>query len=200
MTAPPLRPGGKPPDLVCRRTVVLTGMMGAGKTTIGRRLAPRLGLRFYDADEEIQRAAAMSIADLFAAHGEESFRRGEAQVIARLLAGPPHVLATGGGAILSPQTRALIKDRAISVWIKADVDTLLKRATRRATRPLLSEGDPRATLSRLLEARTRHYAEADIVVDSEPGPQERTVETIIASLRPLIAAGGDEALADRAAE
>jgi shikimate kinase len=165
---------------------VLVGMMGAGKTTIGRRLAPRLGLRFHDVDEEIQRAAGMSVADLFAAHGEESFRTGEAQVIARLLQGPPHVMATGGGAILNPETRRRIREGAISVWIKADVDTLLKRATRRDTRPLLRGADPRATLERLLEARAPLYAEADIILDSQPGPHVRTVDAIIAALRDVL--------------
>jgi shikimate kinase len=126
----------------------------------------------------------MPVADLFLAHGEESFRRGEAQVIARLLAGPPHVLATGGGAILSPETRRLIKERTLSIWIKAEVDVILKRATRRATRPLLRDGDPKTTLTRLIEARAPLYAEADIVIDSIPGPHARTVEAIIAALRP----------------
>lgn len=196
MTATPKRkPARKAPDLPCGRTVVLIGMMGAGKTTIGRRLAPRLGLRFFDADEEIQKAAGMSVADLFAAHGEASFRAGEAQVIARLLGGPPHVLATGGGAILNAETRRLIKERAISVWIKADVETLLKRATRRDTRPLLRSGDARETLSRLLGSRAALYAEADLTIESAPGPHSRTVDAIVEALRPLV--GGEEA---RAAE
>jgi len=168
-------------------------MMGAGKTTIGRRLAPRLGLRFFDADEEIQRAAGMSVADLFAAHGEASFRAGEAQVIARLLSGPPHVLATGGGAIMNAETRRLIKTQAISVWIKADVDTLLKRATRRDSRPLLRSGDARETLTRLLDARAPLYAEADLVIESAPGPHSRTVNAIVDALRSLL--GGESARA-----
>ena len=175
------------PDFVCERTVVLVGMMGAGKTTIGRRLAPRLGLKFYDADEEIQKAAGMSVADLFSVHGEKSFRAGEAQVIARLLQGPPHVLATGGGAVLDPGTRARIRECAISVWIRADVDTLLKRATRRDTRPLLRAGDPRATLAQLLESRAAYYAQADIAVDSRAWPHQRTVEAILAALKARLA-------------
>lgn len=187
------KPARKEPDLSCERTVVLVGMMGAGKTTIGRRLAPRLGLRFFDADEEIQRAAGMSVADLFAAHGEASFRAGEAQVIARLLSGPPHVLATGGGAIMNAETRRLIKTQAISVWIKADVDTLLKRATRRDTRPLLRSGDARETLTRLLDARAPLYAEADLVIESAPGPHSRTVNAIVDALRSLL--GGESARA-----
>lgn len=194
MKSPPERkPARKEPDLSCERTVVLVGMMGAGKTTIGRRLAPRLGLRFFDADEEIQRAAGMSVSDLFVAHGEASFRAGEAQVIARLLSGPPHVLATGGGAIMNAETRRLIKTQAISVWIKADVDTLLKRATRRDTRPLLRSGDARETLTRLLDARAPLYAEADLVIESAPGPHSRTVNAIVDALRSLL--GGESARA-----
>ncbi|MEX0645591.1 MAG: shikimate kinase, partial [Parvularculaceae bacterium] len=122
---------------------------------------------------------------LFLEHGEESFRRGEEQVIARLLSGPPHVLSTGGGAILSPETRRLLKAKALSIWIKADVDVLLKRATRRKTRPLLREGDPRATLTRLLEAREPLYAKADLVIESLPGPHTRTVDAIIEALVPM---------------
>lgn len=153
-------------------------MMGAGKTTIGRRLAPRFGLPFFDADEEIARAAGMSVADLFEKHGEESFRRGEARVIKRLLKGPPHVLATGGGAVLNPETRRLIKTRAISVWLRADINAIARRATRRPTRPLLRNGDPKETLARLLEERAPFYAEADIHVESQPGPHSRTVDCV----------------------
>lgn len=189
MTGPAKRkPPKRPPDLPSARSIVLIGMMGAGKTTIGRRLAPRLGLKFFDADEEIQKAAGMSVADLFAAHGEASFRAGEAQVIARLLSGQPHVLATGGGAVLNPETQARIKEQAISVWIKADVDTLLKRATRRNTRPLLRGEDPRTTLARLLDARSSIYAQADLIVESRPGPHSKTVDAIVEALRPLLGA------------
>lgn len=168
--------------LVSPRTIVLVGMMGVGKTTIGRRLAPRLGLPFADADAEIERAAGMTVAELFAVHGEESFRRGEAQVIERLLVGPPIVLATGGGALTTPSTRKLIAERAISIWLRADLDTILKRATRRPTRPLLKNGDPRATLERLLAERTPYYSAADLVVDSDPGPHARTVDAIVEAL------------------
>lgn len=164
------------------RPIALVGMLGAGKTTVGRRLAAALSLPFYDADSEIERAAGMSVSDLFARHGEESFRRGEAQVIERLLTGPPMVLATGGGALTTESTRHLMKDRAISIWIRADVDTLVKRATRRATRPLLQTGDPKETISRLLEARTPFYAAADIAIDSRAGGHARTVAAIIAAL------------------
>lgn len=157
-------------------------MMGAGKTTVGRRLAPRLGLPFFDADHEIEKAAGMSVSDLFAAHGETSFREGEAKVIRRLLEGPPHVLATGGGAVTHPETRALIAERAVSVWIRADVETVLKRAAKRPTRPLLQTGDPRATLERLIEERKEYYAAADIHVESQPGPHGHTVDLIMEAL------------------
>ncbi|GAB4531123.1 MAG: shikimate kinase [Amphiplicatus sp.] len=179
MNAAAKNPRNRAPALKVDRTVALVGMMGAGKTTVGRRLAARLGLPFRDADAEIEKAAGMSVSDLFALHGEESFRRGEAQVIARLLAGPPHVLATGGGAVLDPGTRRLLKERAITVWIRADTETLARRATRRDTRPLLRDGDPRAVIERLLAARAPYYAEADIAVDSQPGPHAATVDLIL---------------------
>jgi shikimate kinase len=164
------------------RPIALVGMMGAGKTTVGRRLALALTLPFHDADAEIESAAGMSVSELFARHGEESFRRGEAQVIKRLLSGPPIVLATGGGALLTPATRKLIAERAISVWIRADIDTLVKRATRRPTRPLLQSGDPKATIAALLEARTPFYEKADVTIDSRAGGHARTVSAIIAAL------------------
>lgn len=162
-------------------------MMGAGKTTVGRRLATALNLPFHDADAEIEEAAGMSVADLFARHGEESFRRGEAQVIGRLLSGPPIVLATGGGALLNEGTRALVRTHAISVWIRADVETLVKRATKRATRPLLKDGDPKEIIARLLEARTPYYAASDITIDSNAGSHARTVATIVEALSSFLA-------------
>jgi len=164
------------------RPIALVGMMGAGKTTVGRRLATALNLPFHDADAEIEQASGMSVADLFARHGEESFRRGEAQVIERLLSGPPIVIATGGGALLNAATRSLVKAKAISIWIRADVDTLVKRATKRATRPLLKKGDPREIISRLLEERTPFYAASDIAIDSNTGSHARTVQTIVNAL------------------
>lgn len=172
----------KHPELECARSVVLVGMMGAGKTTVGRRLAPRLGLPFYDADQEIEKASGMSVSDLFAAHGEKSFREGEARVIRRLLEGPPHVLATGGGAITNPETRELIRKRAVSIWIEADLDTIVARATRRNTRPLLQTGDPRETLKRLIEERKPYYEAADIHVESQSGPHGHTVDLIMDAL------------------
>lgn len=157
----------------------MVGMMGAGKTTVGRRLAPRLGLPFFDADSEIERAAGMSVSELFQQHGEESFRRGEAQIINRLLSGEPHVLATGGGALVNPETRAIIAEKAVSIWLRADMDTIVVRATQRGTRPLLKTGDSRETLTRLLAEREPLYAQADIHIDSQPGPHANTVNLII---------------------
>jgi shikimate kinase len=135
------------------RTIALVGLMGAGKTTVGRRLAQALSLPFADADAEIAAAAGRSIDAIFAEHGECEFRRGERQVIARLLAGPVHVLATGGGAFIDPRTRALMKERAISVWLKAPLDVLMKRVAKRDNRPLLKEDDPRAVMQRLMDDR-----------------------------------------------
>src|SRR5215472_12463671 len=130
-----------------RRSIVLIGMMGAGKSSIGRRLAARLGIPFSDADAEIEQAAGMSVADIFEAHGEPSFRSGEARVIARLLENGPQVLATGGGSFMNPETRARIHEKGISVWLKADVEVLLRRVRRRNDRPLLRNDDPAMTLA-----------------------------------------------------
>src|SRR3954462_11465850 len=140
-----------------RRAVVLVGMMGAGKSTIGRRLAARLRLPFVDADAEIEAAAGMAISDIFESHGEPHFRDGEARVIARLLDSGAHVLATGGGAFMREETRNRIRDKAVSVWLKADADTIMKRVKRRADRPLLQTADPAATVGRLLEERNPTY-------------------------------------------
>ena len=170
---------GKHPEILCHKPIVLIGMMGTGKTTIGRRLAPALGLPFFDSDSEIETAAGMTVSELFEAHGEESFREGEARVIKRLLGGPPHVLATGGGAVIHPETRALIKEKGISVWMRADTETLARRATKRDTRPLLRTSDPAATLAALAKEREPFYAEANIHVDSQPGPHEQTVALIL---------------------
>jgi len=157
-------------------------MMGVGKTTVGRRLAARLELPFYDADHEIEKAAGMTVSDLFAAHGEQSFREGEARVIKRLLEGPPHVLATGGGAVTNPETRALIAERTVSIWIRAEIDTIVKRASKRNTRPLLQNDDPRETLIRLMKEREPFYASADIHIDSQTGPHANTVDLIVDAL------------------
>jgi len=174
---------GKYPDFQCDRTIVLVGMMGAGKTTVGRRLAPRIGLPFFDADEEIEKAAGMAVSELFQTHGEESFRKGEAKVIKRLLAGPPILLAAGGGALTTAQTRQAVKEKTVSIWLRADLDALVRRATRRTTRPLLKSGDPRETLKKLLADREAQYAAADIHVDSQPGAHDMTVDLIVDTLR-----------------
>ena len=164
------------------KTLVLVGLMGAGKTSVGRRLADRLGLKFVDADAEIEAAAGMSIADIFAAHGEAHFRDGERRVIARLLENHGQVLATGGGAYMDPLTRRHISDKAISIWLKADLDVLFKRVSRRKTRPLLNNEDPKAVLEKLIEDRYPVYAEADIVVESIDAPHEVMVEKILTAL------------------
>lgn len=169
-------------DLLARlgsRPIVLVGMMGAGKTTVGRRLAARLGRHFVDSDEEIERAANMTIPDIFATHGEADFRAGEARVIARLLRDPHIVLGTGGGAFVNPETRELIKAGAVSVWIRAEVDLLFARVSRRANRPLLQTADPRATLEALVAARYPIYAEADVTVASADVPQDLVASDII---------------------
>jgi shikimate kinase len=166
-----------------RRTIALVGMMGAGKSSIGRRLATRLKVPFRDADSEIERAAGCTIAEIFARYGEGAFRDGERKVIERLLAEPPHVLAAGGGAFIDPGTRARMKDCAVSVWIKAPVDVLLARVKRKEDRPLLKTGNPREILERLLTEREPIYAEADLAVDSENGPHAETVERIVAALK-----------------
>lgn len=164
------------------RSIVLVGLMGAGKTTVGRRLAQRLGLPFVDADTEIERAAGETIPEIFERHGEAVFRDGERRVIARLLEQGPQVLATGGGAFMDPTTRANIAARGISVWLKADLDILMRRVGRRSNRPLLKQGDPRGTMEKLMTARYPVYAEADITVESLEGPHETVVDEVMAKL------------------
>ncbi|MCW5723423.1 MAG: shikimate kinase [Maricaulaceae bacterium] len=165
------------------RTIVLVGLMGAGKSTVGKRLAKALNLPFRDADAEIEKAAGRSVADIFADFGEAAFRDGERKVITRLLDAPePMVLALGGGAFADPATRALVKDRAVSVWLKADLDTLMARVSRRRTRPLLNTDDPRAVMAELMEKRESAYAEADIHVEAGRGPHDETVTAILAAL------------------
>jgi shikimate kinase len=164
------------------RTVVLVGLMGAGKSKIGRRLAARLGLPFFDSDPEIEAAAGESIEEIFANRGERIFREGERRVIARLLAQPVHVLATGGGAFMDPSTRALIARRGVSLWLRADLEVLVARVMRRSNRPLLKQGEPRMILAELIERRHPVYAEADLVVDSGEGSPEATVTRAIAAL------------------
>jgi len=170
------------------RTVALVGLMGAGKTTVGRRLAAALRLPFADADAEIVAAAGRSIEEIFAQHGECEFRRGERQVIARMLDGPPYVLATGGGAFIDPRTRALMKEKAISVWLKAPLEVLMKRVARRDDRPLLKEDDPRAVMQKLIDERYPIYAEADLTVESGAGPHNTAAAAVITALRAYLAA------------
>jgi shikimate kinase len=166
------------------RSIVLTGMMGVGKSSIGRRLGSRLGIPFVDADAEIERAAGgMSIADIFARHGEPAFRSLEARVIARLLAGGPQVLATGGGAVMNEATRALIKERGVSVWLSAELDLLMRRISKRKSeRPMLQTDDPAATLRELLAVREPIYAQADITVQSREVPHDAIVIEIVEAL------------------
>jgi shikimate kinase len=165
------------------RTVALVGLMGAGKTTVGRRLAQALGLLFVDADDAITIAAGRSIEEIFQERGECEFRRGERQVIARLLAGPPHVLATGGGAFIDASTRALMKEQAITIWLRAPLDVLMKRVAKRDHRPLLKQDDPRAVMQQLMDDRYPIYAQADITVETANSPHHAAVAAIIDALR-----------------
>jgi shikimate kinase len=178
-----------------RRTIVLVGLMGAGKTKIGRRLAVRLNLPFFDSDNEIETAAGETIEEIFRYRGEAVFRDGERRVIARLLEQPPHVLATGGGAFMDPATRAAIALRGVSVWLRADLDVLVARVSRRNNRPLLQRSDPRSVLAELIERRHPIYAEADIAIDSSEGSAEQTTTRVIAALAncPLVSRPPDMA-------
>jgi shikimate kinase len=176
-------------DFVPSRTIVLVGLMGAGKTNIGRRLAARLNLPFFDSDSEIEAAAGETIEEIFRNRGEAVFRDGERRVIARLLGQPIHVLATGGGAFMDATTRAVIARHGVSVWLRADVETLLARVSRRSNRPLLKQGNPRAVLTELIERRHPIYAEADITIDSDDAPADltaaRTIDALAACPRAL---------------
>ena len=171
------------------RSIVLVGMMGAGKSSIGRRLATELDLPFVDADGEIEAAAGMTIPEIFETHGEPYFRSGAARVIARLLESGPQVLASGGGAFINPQTRALIRNRGISVWLKADLDVLLRRIRRRSDRPLLKTDDPEGTLRHLIEERYPIYAEADVTVYSRDVSHDSIVADIVAILAERLRSG-----------
>jgi shikimate kinase len=174
------------------RSVVLVGMMGAGKSTIGRRLSVRLRLPFLDADMEIEAAAGMSIPDIFETHGEPQFRDGEARVIARLLDSGPAVLATGGGAFMREETRSRIARQAVSIWLKADADIIMRRVKRRADRPLLQTADPAATVERLIGEREPVYQHANITIWSRDVPHEKIVDECLGALHALLCGGGKE--------
>ena len=183
-----------------RRSVVLVGMMGAGKSSIGRRLAQRLGIGFVDADAEIETAAGMTIAEIFANYGEPDFRSGEARVIARLLDQGHQVLATGGGAFMNPETRAGIRQKGVSVWLKADFDVLMRRVKRRATadRPML-QGDPAQRIRQLMTERYPVYSEADVTVVSREVSHETIVNEIVVALSAVLGVAGPSATIAEAA-
>ena len=174
------------------RPIVLVGMMGAGKSTIGRRLAARLRLPFTDADTEIETAAGMTIPEIFEVHGEQHFRDGEARVIARLLDSGPSVLATGGGSFMHEETRRRIAEKAVSIWLKADSEIIMRRVKRRADRPLLQTTDPAATVNRLLREREPVYQHADITIASRDVPHDKIVDECLEALRARFSGGTAE--------
>lgn len=177
-----MKPIGSTEGLTLPRSLVLVGLMGAGKSAIGRRLATRLRLPFTDADAEIERAAGLTIEDIFETYGEEAFRDVERRVIARLLQEELQVISTGGGAFMDIDTRQIVAERGISLWLRADLDLLVARTARRNNRPLLKHGNRRDILSKLMEQRDPIYARADITIDSRDGPLDGTVETALSSL------------------
>jgi shikimate kinase len=177
------------------RSVVLVGMMGAGKSTIGRRLSARLRLPFLDADIEIEAAAGMSIPDIFETHGEPHFRDGEARVIARLLDGGPAVIATGGGAFMREETRGRVRDKAVSIWLKADAEVIMKRVRRRTDRPLLQNADPEATVNRLLGEREPVYGTADLTILSRDVPHDKIVDECMEALHTKLCAATPDKIA-----
>lgn len=170
-----------------RRTIALVGLMGVGKSSVGRRLASALHLPFRDADAEVEAAAGRSISDIFAELGEPAFREGERRVISRLLEMPPHVLATGGGAFMNEETRNLIKEKALSVWLKTDLDVLARRVGRKNTRPLIAGKEPLEVLKAQAEVRYPIYAQADVVVETGDTPHHQTVEQVIEALSAYLA-------------
>ena len=174
--------GARIVDLLGSRSVVLVGMMGAGKTSVGKRLAGRLGLTFVDADTAIEEAAKKTVTEIFAEHGEDYFRQGERRVIARLLRQPRQIIATGGGAFMNAETRAAIRAAGLSIWLKADWELLFERVRRRPTRPLLQNADPEGTLKALVDLRYPVYAEADLTVQSVDVPHEAMVDAVMAAL------------------
>ncbi len=172
----------QPAGVVLPRTIALVGLMGAGKTAIGKRLAARLGLPFVDADVEIEAAAGCTIEEYFVRHGEAEFREGERRVIGRLLERPVHILATGGGAFIDRVTRSLMRERVFSIWLRAELDLLVARTARRTNRPLLKHGDPREILANLMAVRYPIYAEADLTIDSEDGALDEMVERVLVAI------------------
>lgn len=185
-----MRPAPSPAavPLLLARPVALVGLMGVGKSTVGRRLAAALKLAFRDADDEVERAAGRSVSDIFAELGEPAFREGERRVIARLLEEPPHVLATGGGAFAQPQTRELLRAGATVVWLKADPKVLARRVARRDTRPLLRGRDPLEVLEAMAQARHPAYAQAHLTVETGEAPHQAAVEAVLAALSAHLAA------------
>lgn len=177
---PPLEPAVR--ERLGARSIVLVGLMGAGKSTVGRRLAARLDLPFKDADAEIEAAAGMSISDIFSTHGEPYFRDGEHRVIVRLLQEGPSVLATGGGAFMHPETRAWITQSGISIWLKAEIEVLMRRVRKRSNRPLLKNPDPESSMRQLMAARQPVYALADLTVESRDIPHDRVVDDALEAL------------------
>ncbi|NNE57401.1 MAG: shikimate kinase [Hellea sp.] len=161
------------------RPIALVGLMGVGKTTVGRRLSRRLGMPFYDSDEEIEQASGRTVAGYFRDHGEEDFRAGERRVIERILDGRPLVLATGGGAFIPDETRAILNERAVTIWLKGDFETIMERVSRKDTRPLLKVEDPRARMRELMDMRYPIYAKAHITVPIAKGPHIRTVNKVV---------------------
>lgn len=190
-----MEPEPKPAESLhpAERSIVLVGLMGVGKTTVGRRLANLLHLPFLDADHEIEEAAGCTVSEIFRRYGEPAFRDGERRVIQRLLDGPRHVLATGGGAFMDARTREAIRQRGVSVWLKADIGLLMERVARKGTRPLLQTADPRGTMERLVAERYPVYAEADLTVESREGPHDRVVKAIVQALREAGALSRDAA-------
>ncbi len=179
-----------------RRSIVLIGMMGSGKSSVGRRLAVKIGIPFVDADAEIEKAAGMSISDIFAERGEAEFRSGEVRVIRRLLQSGPQVLSTGGGAFMDPDTRAAIAANGISIWLNAEFDVLMKRIRRRHDRPLLKTPDPAATVRKLMAERDPIYALADVIVESREEPHEKIVDDIVRALHLYLTGSGAMRRAD----
>ncbi|MEI9905862.1 MAG: shikimate kinase [Asticcacaulis sp.] len=190
MTSTP-EPAGKPaaPSFALPRTVALVGLMGVGKTTIGRRLAEYFALPFVDADEEIEKAAGQSVADIFVNYGEKGFRDGEQRVIARLLDSPVQILATGGGALIHPLTRERLKARAITVWLKTDIAVLARRVANRPHRPLLKDRNPMDVLQDHVKTRYPLYEIADVTVDTGDQPHGKAVEMVIEAIRTFVEGG-----------